>query len=364
MSTLNLDEVFLHKKGVMGTPDYSIYMTIATKTNSLISIDSTRDTNQEPSYISSINDVHLFPNASDLNSDDDDSTDSTDSINYDDISSENSNGNNDNNNNNDDNNDDDDMIVDDNGDSNNNNNDYKINEKKYTEKKYKYSKDEKNEFKIDHFDFSDIDSTDSDSDDSDEVDYKKCVNMIVEIPQHTTEKIEIKTNIKYQPLMYDQTNGKIRKVTYHAKKSLRNGYPYHYGALPQTWENSLKIDKFIGKHGDDDPVDCFDISYIKTEPGKINTVRVLGCIAMIDDGKTDWKIIAINIKDRNASRYKNIIDIPVYIMEQIIDFLKHYKLPKITTFHEKMIWNADEAMQIIKTLHKEWIQHKKNINND
>ena len=35
-------------------------------------------------------------------------------------------------------------------------------------------------------------------------------------------------------------------------------------------------------------------------------VKVLGVLAMIDDGETDWKVIAIDVKDPEASKYNGI----------------------------------------------------------
>lgn len=185
------------------------------------------------------------------------------------------------------------------------------------------------------------------------------VNMIVEIPQYTTEKMEIKTTVDGNPIMYDLKDGKLRTVKYHAKGAEKSGYPFHYGALPRTWENSLEIDHRTGLLGDDDPLDCFDISLIPVSSGAINSVKVLGAIAMIDDDRTDWKLIAINTADPMASSYHDIHQLPVSIVDQIIDFLTYYKLPKITQFNEKMIWNANETVEIIESLHNEWEKHKK-----
>jgi inorganic pyrophosphatase len=185
------------------------------------------------------------------------------------------------------------------------------------------------------------------------------VNMIVEIPQFTTEKMEIVTTADNNPIMYDLKDGQIRNVTYHAKSAEKPGYPFHYGAIPQTWENSLEIDHRTGLLGDDDPLDCFDISLIPRSIGSIGYVKVLGAIAMIDDGMTDWKLVGINIDDPMANLYNDIDQVPVTILDQIIDFLKFYKLPNVTQFDKKMIWNAEESMEIVRSLHNEWIRHKK-----
>lgn len=185
------------------------------------------------------------------------------------------------------------------------------------------------------------------------------VNMIVEIPRFTTEKLEIKTNADKNPIMYDLKDGKIRNVCYHAKNAEKPGYPFHYGALPQTWENSFKIDHRTGRLGDDDPLDCFDISLISAYTGSIRRVKVLGAIAMIDDERTDWKIIGINTEDPRAELYDSMQQLPIDILNQIIDFLSFYKLPKITQFNKKMIWNVEDSVGIIRSLHEEWQEHKK-----
>ena len=35
--------------------------------------------------------------------------------------------------------------------------------------------------------------------------------------------------------------------------------------------------------------------------GEVVKVKVLGVLAMIDEGETDWKVIAINVEDPEAS---------------------------------------------------------------
>lgn len=35
--------------------------------------------------------------------------------------------------------------------------------------------------------------------------------------------------------------------------------------------------------------------------GQVIQVKVLGILALIDEGETDWKVIAINIEDPDAS---------------------------------------------------------------
>jgi len=37
--------------------------------------------------------------------------------------------------------------------------------------------------------------------------------------------------------------------------------------------------------------------------GEVIKVKVLGTLAMIDEGETDWKIIAIDVEDPEADNY-------------------------------------------------------------
>lgn len=60
-------------------------------------------------------------------------------------------------------------------------------------------------------------------------------------------------------------------------------YPFNYGSIPQTWEDSTVVHNFTGYVGDNDPMDIFDVSSL--EPpyvGQLKQVKVLGGLAMID----------------------------------------------------------------------------------
>lgn len=53
-----------------------------------------------------------------------------------------------------------------------------------------------------------------------------------------------------------------------------------------------------GYVGDNDPMDIFDISSVEPgHVGEIRTVKILGGLAMIDDDKTDFKVIAVDVRD-------------------------------------------------------------------
>ena len=174
------------------------------------------------------------------------------------------------------------------------------------------------------------------------------VNMVIEIPQGTQEKMEINKEESLNPLKYDIRDNKIRLITYQAKYSKYSGYPFHYGALPMTWEPINHIDTRTKKYGDNDPIDAFDISSICAAPGTIKQVKVLGAFAMIDGDETDWKLICIDINDKMAQQYNNYTDIPKNILESIDDFLTNYKIPEgkgPNSFADPKLWDNDDAIE-------------------
>lgn len=118
--------------------------------------------------------------------------------------------------------------------------------------------------------------------------------------------IQIATKLPYNPIKQDEKNGKPRFVhnifPFH-------GYPWNYGAIPQTWEDPNVVDKHAEAkgtsylivaesiQGDNDPVDALEIGQAQLKRGGVYTVKVVGCIALIDEGEADWKILTINSQD-------------------------------------------------------------------
>ena len=181
--------------------------------------------------------------------------------------------------------------------------------------------------------------------------------MIVEIPQGTQEKMEINKEKPYNPIMYDISDDKIRKIRYQAKGSPHKGYPFHYGALPQTWEHKGHLDPRTQKFGDNDPIDAFDISTRPASPGMIKQVKILGAFAMIDKNETDWKLVCIDIDDANAKSFNSLKDVPEETLNIIEDFLTNYKTVEgkgKNSFAKQKKWSRKEAVQIVKYVHRLW----------
>lgn len=75
--------------------------------------------------------------------------------------------------------------------------------------------------------------------------------------------VNIRVHMWYliDPIYHDDKDDVLRYV---ASVWPHRSYPFLYGSLPQTWENSNIKHNFTGYPGDDDPMDVVDISAIES----------------------------------------------------------------------------------------------------
>lgn len=183
-------------------------------------------------------------------------------------------------------------------------------------------------------------------------------NMVVEVPRWSNAKMEIATKEPLNPIKQDVKKGKLRYV---ANVFPHKGYIWNYGALPQTWEDPTHTDSDTKCCGDNDPIDVCDIGTMVCLPGQVIQVKVLGILAMIDEGETDWKIIAINADDPEAPNLNSIDDVrrsrPGHL-EATVDWFKRYKVPDGKPENQfafnGQFKDKDFAVQIIKSTHEHW----------
>jgi nucleosome-remodeling factor subunit len=150
-------------------------------------------------------------------------------------------------------------------------------------------------------------------------------NMIVEVPRWSNAKMEINLTEKFNPIKQDIKKGKPRFV---ANCFPHKGYIWNYGAIPQTWEDPEHTDVHTNAKGDGDPVDVCDIGSKVHPSGSIIKVKVLGTLARIDEGETDWKVIGINTQHPLAAQLNSVEDIDKHlpgVRDTIIDWFKMYK---------------------------------------
>ncbi|MCD8494657.1 MAG: inorganic diphosphatase [Candidatus Pacebacteria bacterium] len=128
------------------------------------------------------------------------------------------------------------------------------------------------------------------------------LNVIIEIPKNSPNKYEI-----------DKATGLIAldRANYSAA-----AYPFDYGFVPRTlWE-------------DNDPLDVIVMTTYPLHPGILVQVRPLGVIEMIDDGESDYKIIAVPVNDRRWEYAQDIDDINAHTIKEYMHFFETYKALK------------------------------------
>lgn len=186
----------------------------------------------------------------------------------------------------------------------------------------------------------------------------RTVNMVVEIPRWTNAKMEISTSESLNPIVQDTKKGKLRFIN---NIWPFKGYIHNYGAIPQTWEDSTETHEQLGLKGDNDPVDVCEIGTATGVLGEVIEVKVLGALALIDDGELDWKIIAINVKDPLASKLTDIEDVNRTLpglLDSTREWFRNYKVPtgkpKNEFGFDEQYKTAQESAEVIEECHESW----------
>jgi len=183
-------------------------------------------------------------------------------------------------------------------------------------------------------------------------------NMVVEVPRWSNAKIEIDLKSGLNPLKQDVKKGKLRYV---ANCFPHHGYIWNYGAIPQTWEDPNHTDASTNCKGDNDPIDVCEIGQNIHARGSVIQVKVLGVFAMIDEGETDWKVIAIDVNDPLAENLNDINDVDKVMpgfLKATVEWFKIYKMPDGKPANE-FAFNAEPknkefAENIIAGTHESW----------
>ncbi|KAG1864713.1 inorganic pyrophosphatase [Suillus subalutaceus] len=153
------------------------------------------------------------------------------------------------------------------------------------------------------------------------------LNMIVEVPRWTNAKMEISKEEAFNPIKQDIKKGRLRFV--------RNCFPHHgyiwnYGAFPQTWEDPAALHPETKAKGDNDPLDVCEIGEQVGYVGQVKQVKVLGIMALLDEGETDWKVIVVDVHDPLASKLNDIEDVERHLpglIRATNEWFRIYKIP-------------------------------------
>ena len=113
-------------------------------------------------------------------------------------------------------------------------------------------------------------------------------------------------------------------------------YPANYGFIPRTY-------------GDDgDPLDVLVVCSESIDPMTLVECYPIGVITMMDNGRSDEKIIAIPFNDPNYNMYTDISQLPFHIFEEMRHFFTVYKALEHKEPAVKEVQDREAAIEIIK----------------
>lgn len=127
----------------------------------------------------------------------------------------------------------------------------------------------------------------------------RVVNAIVEIPKGKRNKYEL-----------DKTLGVIR-LDRHLFSSAH--YPGDYGFIPGTLAE------------DGDPLDVLVMVNEPTFSGCLIEARVVGLFRMTDNGKNDFKVLAVPDRDPLFGEFHDLKDVPSHFLKEVQHFFATYK---------------------------------------
>lgn len=150
------------------------------------------------------------------------------------------------------------------------------------------------------------------------------INTIIEIPKGSSNKYEV-----------DKETGliKLDRANYSAA-----AYPFDYGFAPQTYWD------------DGDPLDVIVLTTFPLAPGILVAVRPVAVIDMVDNGDSDYKVIAVPVEDKRWEDVKDIGDLNKHMLKEFQHFFETYKAlkGKPSPVEIKGIYGKAEALAAVK----------------
>lgn len=156
------------------------------------------------------------------------------------------------------------------------------------------------------------------------------INVIIEIGKGSKNKYEV-----------DEQTGlmALDRTMFTAEN-----YPYDYGFIPQTlWD-------------DNDPLDVIVLTTNPLESGILVRVRPVAMMEMVDEGKSDVKIITVPISDPRWDKVRDLEDIDGQVLKEMRHFYSTYK---ISQNKEVIVGNFDGKNKAIEAFLKAVELYKK-----
>lgn len=195
-------------------------------------------------------------------------------------------------------------------------------------------------------------------------------HFVCEIPRGSARKFEINKARKHNPIVQDvQCTGNTAMAGEPPRQgscSPRNytfpsaspASPANYGALTQTWEDPEALDSHTGFGGDNDPIDVLQLSSRPCVVGEVIVVRVVGALAMVDGGETDWKLLAVDPTDATTGKWRSVDEISAERVNALREWLRDYKTTdgkgQNTFAFDGLPAGPGLALQAVMTTHRHW----------
>ena len=145
---------------------------------------------------------------------------------------------------------------------------------------------------------------------------------VIEIPKGSKKKYELDKEcglLRLDRILYTSTH-----------------YPANYGFIPRTY-------------GDDgDPLDVLVLCSESIEPMTLVECYPIGVITMIDNGRSDEKIIAIPSGDPTYNGFADIEQLPAHIFEEMSHFFSVYKALENKETAVQEVHGKAEAQKVIR----------------
>lgn len=112
-------------------------------------------------------------------------------------------------------------------------------------------------------------------------------------------------------------------------------YPANYGFIPRTYADDF------------DPLDVLVLCSEPLDPLTLVRCYPIGVIKMIDNGRSDEKIIAVPFGDPTYNGYRSIFALPRHIYDEMSHFFTVYKTLEHKDTAVDEVKDSDSAIEII-----------------
>jgi len=183
------------------------------------------------------------------------------------------------------------------------------------------------------------------------------LHFVCEIPRGSRRKFEVATGEAFNPIKQDTRHGRLREFQL-------GDLAFNYGAFPQTWEDPNHLTRVGGDEafaGDNDPIDGVEVGSRALPTGTVARVKVLGALAMIDDGEMDWKVLCVNAEDPLAEELHSADDLESAlpgVVDAVREWFRTYKVPEGKGENRfgfgGELQGAEVALETIEETHRFW----------